>query len=282
MVVTALPLRRIAGLELGPDLAPGETYALCRCGRSVGDAVLRRGRRRTAASTRSRPRGRWRSSRAGTSPIRRPPASALKTNGPIRVSGDVAVSGPDGASVPAHEGRRSLCRCGASACQPMCDGSHKLAPIVDPRSRLAAGHEPQVLQQVRRDRVAVGLVAGLLVVPLVVVLGRIEGPELGDLGRDRRREPRLSAVPGGGRGGTLLVGVREDRAPVLGPAVGTLAVHLRGVVHRPEDLEQLLVAHDRRVEGHLDDLGVPGGAGADLPVARVRARCRRCSRSRRR
>jgi len=60
------------------------------------------------------------------------PSLALKANGPVRVSGDVVVTGPDGASVPAHEGRRSLCRCGVSASQPMCDGSHKLAPIPDP------------------------------------------------------------------------------------------------------------------------------------------------------
>ena len=34
MLVRGLELRRIAALELGPDLAPGETYAVCRCGRS--------------------------------------------------------------------------------------------------------------------------------------------------------------------------------------------------------------------------------------------------------
>jgi CDGSH-type Zn-finger protein len=131
MVVTGLPLRRIAGLELGPDLAPGETYALCRCGRSSAMPFCDR-----------EPPYRCFDEEPPTRALEKLPSwdvpnpsvacVALKTNGPIRVSGQVAISGSDGASVPSHEGRRSLCRCGASACQPMCDGSHKLAPIVDP------------------------------------------------------------------------------------------------------------------------------------------------------
>jgi CDGSH-type Zn-finger protein len=132
MLVSALPLRRIAGLELGPDLAPGETYALCRCGRSSAMPFCDREPPHRcfdeAPSTRALEKlPSW------DVPEPSVPCVALKTNGPIRVSGDVTMTGPGGSSVPAHEGRRSLCRCGASACQPMCDGSHKLAPIVDPR-----------------------------------------------------------------------------------------------------------------------------------------------------
>ena len=111
MVVTALPLRRIdQGSIWGPTWPPARRT------RSAGVGDPRRcpsatGRRRTAASTKGRPHGRWRSSELGRPRIPSAPCVGLKTNGPIRVSGDVAVSGPDGASVPAHEGRRSLCRC---------------------------------------------------------------------------------------------------------------------------------------------------------------------------
>lgn len=131
MVVTALPLRRIAGLDLGPNLAPGETYALCRCGRSTAMPFCDRASPYRCFDE-ERPTRTLEKLPSWDVPDPSAPCVGLKTNGPIRVSGDVAVSGPDGASVPAHEGRRSLCRCGASACQPLCDGSHKLAPIVDP------------------------------------------------------------------------------------------------------------------------------------------------------
>jgi len=131
MLVRGLELRRIAALELGPDLAPGETYAVCRCGRSSSMPLCER----------EAPYGCFEEEAPARELEKLPtwdvpdPAIAcvaLKANGPVRVSGDVKITGADGSSVPAHAGRRSLCRCGASACQPMCDGSHKLAPIEDP------------------------------------------------------------------------------------------------------------------------------------------------------
>ena len=53
-----------------------------------------------------------------------PPALALKPNGPVRVAGDVAIT-YEGEPVETRE-RVSLCRCGASRCQPLCDSSHKV------------------------------------------------------------------------------------------------------------------------------------------------------------
>jgi CDGSH-type Zn-finger protein len=131
ILVRGLELRRIAGLALGPDLAPGEIYALCRCGRSSTMPFCERDAPYRCFDEEPPTRSLdklpvW------DVPDPSLPCVALKANGPVRVSGQVAITGPDGTSVPAHEGRRSLCRCGASACQPMCDGSHKLAPVVDP------------------------------------------------------------------------------------------------------------------------------------------------------
>jgi len=53
-----------------------------------------------------------------------PPAIALKPNGPVRVAGDVAIT-YEGDPVASGD-RVSLCRCGASRCQPLCDSSHKI------------------------------------------------------------------------------------------------------------------------------------------------------------
>ena len=131
MLVRGLELRRIAGLELGPDLASGATYALCRCGRSSGMPFCDR-EAPYRCFDEEPPTRALEKLPSWDVPDPSTPCVGLKTNGPVRVSGDVAVTGVDGTSVPAHEGRRSLCRCGASSCQPMCDGSHKLAPIVDP------------------------------------------------------------------------------------------------------------------------------------------------------
>lgn len=47
-------------------------------------------------------------------------------DGPLIVRGDVEILGDDGE--PLHNPRRTvaLCRCGASAIKPWCDGTHKL------------------------------------------------------------------------------------------------------------------------------------------------------------
>jgi CDGSH-type Zn-finger protein len=131
MVVWGLELRRIAGLELGPDLAPGASYALCRCGRSSAMPFCDR-EAPYSCFDEEPPTGALEKLPTWDVPDPSTPCVALKANGPVRVSGEVAVTDASGESVPAHGGRRSLCRCGASACQPSCDGSHKLAPIVDP------------------------------------------------------------------------------------------------------------------------------------------------------
>lgn len=47
-------------------------------------------------------------------------------NGPLLVRGDIEIVGEDGE--PLHNPRRTvaLCRCGASAIKPWCDGTHKV------------------------------------------------------------------------------------------------------------------------------------------------------------
>lgn len=50
----------------------------------------------------------------------------------------------------------------------------------------------------------------------------------------------------------LLLGrVREDRAPILRPDIRALCVELRWVVDAIEELQELSVCHDRRVEYYL-------------------------------
>lgn len=44
-------------------------------------------------------------------------------NGPVLMSGKVVVNHPDGTKEE-REGNTALCRCGASASKPYCDGSH--------------------------------------------------------------------------------------------------------------------------------------------------------------
>ena len=53
-----------------------------------------------------------------------PPALALKPNGPVRVAGNAAIAYGDRELSPCD--RVSLCRCGESRCQPLCDSSHKV------------------------------------------------------------------------------------------------------------------------------------------------------------
>ena len=47
-------------------------------------------------------------------------------DGPILVRGDFDVVTPSGEPVPRQRQTIALCRCGASAIKPYCDGTHKL------------------------------------------------------------------------------------------------------------------------------------------------------------
>jgi len=46
-------------------------------------------------------------------------------DGPILVRGDVAIVDDDGVPIPRRRSTVALCRCGASAIKPYCDGTHK-------------------------------------------------------------------------------------------------------------------------------------------------------------
>ncbi len=68
-----------------------------------------------------------------------PPTVAVtpRADGPILIDGPVTLTAPDGTTSTTD--RLFLCRCGASATKPLCDGSHKQtgfrAPGVPPTSR---------------------------------------------------------------------------------------------------------------------------------------------------
>ena len=52
----------------------------------------------------------------------------VRTNGPLRVTGDnVTVVDHDGRPYPTAGPTVALCRCGASANKPFCDGGHNAA-----------------------------------------------------------------------------------------------------------------------------------------------------------
>jgi CDGSH-type Zn-finger protein len=55
----------------------------------------------------------------------RPVTVTACANGPLIVRGDVELVDEHGDRVEAHRRTMALCRCGASAIRPFCDGSHK-------------------------------------------------------------------------------------------------------------------------------------------------------------
>jgi CDGSH-type Zn-finger protein len=60
-----------------------------------------------------------------------PAAIAATDDGPLWVTGGIPVSITDGTTLETRN-RLTLCRCGASANKPLCDGSHKDAGFHDP------------------------------------------------------------------------------------------------------------------------------------------------------
>lgn len=128
MLVEGIPvsvLRKTDGGYAEDPLADGgDAVALCRCGRSGAMPLC----------DRAAPYGCFEEAPADgpePAPFRwevpdpsGPAAVALKPDGPIRVAGPEPVIYRD-APLAARD-RVSICRCGASRCQPVCDGSHKV------------------------------------------------------------------------------------------------------------------------------------------------------------
>jgi hypothetical protein len=81
--------------------------------------------------------------------------------------------------------------------------------------------------------------------------------------------PPLLGLLGGLGLGSLRIAVEEDHRAVLGADIGALPVDLGRVVDLPVDPQEIPERDPLRVEGHLTDLGVAGGARADLLVSRV-------------
>jgi CDGSH-type Zn-finger protein len=49
--------------------------------------------------------------------------------GPLLVRGPLRVLDEQGKEVPVRRRVNALCRCGRSAAQPFCDGTHKIVPF---------------------------------------------------------------------------------------------------------------------------------------------------------
>ncbi len=127
MLVDGVPLALLEHGDAGFSLVPLDTdasYALCRCGSSSEMPLC--DKPAPYECFEEEPRD-------GLEPglflwdvpdPAGPPAIALKPNGPIRVTGDVEMTYSD-APLGGRD-RWSVCRCGASRCQPVCDSSHKV------------------------------------------------------------------------------------------------------------------------------------------------------------
>jgi CDGSH-type Zn-finger protein len=113
--------------SIDPVGAP-DPFALCRCGRSSAMPFCERSapyscfEEQPTSGLEPAPFG-W------DIPDPSRPGIAIKPNGPVRLAGPVPVI-YDGDEVPRRD-RVSLCRCGASRCQPVCDSSHKIVGFHD-------------------------------------------------------------------------------------------------------------------------------------------------------
>jgi CDGSH-type Zn-finger protein len=137
MLVEGLTLTRLvkdaAGVQSTEPVEPqpAQPFALCRCGRSATLPLC--DREPPYACFEEEPQGggptpkpfRW------EVPDPAEPGLALKPNGPVRVAGGVPIETENDRELSAD--RISLCRCGASRSQPVCDGSHKIVGYREPK-----------------------------------------------------------------------------------------------------------------------------------------------------
>src|SRR5438552_16251834 len=105
----------------------------------------------------------------------------------------------------------------------------------------------------------------------MIVFRLVERRRRSDLGHDRarklsaRRQLRLRLLGDS----LLLVAVIENRRTVLGADVRALTVQRRRIVILPEDVEQLLVRHLRRIVDELNHFGVSRASAAHILIGRV-------------
>jgi CDGSH-type Zn-finger protein/truncated hemoglobin YjbI len=78
----------------------------------------------------------------------RAPAIEVTKDGPYRITGGIALVGPDGEDVPRNAGSSAehyaLCRCGQSQNKPFCSGMHWYVGFSDPAP--GPGHEPTLFE----------------------------------------------------------------------------------------------------------------------------------------
>ncbi|WP_051274462.1 CDGSH iron-sulfur domain-containing protein [Cellulomonas sp. URHD0024] len=63
---------------------------------------------------------------------RRLPTIEACPDGPLLVRGEVTIADADGVALPRRRETVALCRCGASAIKPYCDGTHKAIGFTAP------------------------------------------------------------------------------------------------------------------------------------------------------
>ncbi len=135
------PLATVVKKESNPDGPPrwtpkpvegaGDSYALCRCGRSGAKPFCDRWPDRLPCFEEPpdppgpTPVFTWRLPDGVDGPV-----LAVKPNGPLRVSGGAPVEREDGSPLDPGE-HVSLCRCGHSAAMPFCDSTHKIVGFRD-------------------------------------------------------------------------------------------------------------------------------------------------------
>src|SRR5258706_13812833 len=131
---------------------------------------------------------------------------------------------------------------------------------------LRAGHHSDGTGDARTTEAAIARRV-LAEVLLVIVLGVVELRRRADFGGDGAKaflvERLLERFLGSLRRLELLIAVGIDGRAVLRAGIVALAHALRRVVAFPENLEQLVVAHDFRIEYHYHDFSMVRHAAAD-------------------
>src|SRR6266508_3297575 len=130
---------------------------------------------------------------------------------PLAMNGGVPPTAPNartGESTPPGMERRARSNSSSDLVIPSILETPCQSPndfeVGDRRVRRPAPEHSQLSQDSDGEHVAIGLVAGPLVVPLVVALGRIERHEVRDLGGDGRVESLPGPAPGRPGRGPLL------------------------------------------------------------------------------